>query len=785
MKSATRRGPCATRLVSGYLIVASLFIYLFAPARTHAAIASHLTHYGLWKDADIAVFQRFGLVALQAGHYDPASGEAQAIARIRANGTGANGSTGTKVLLYVSIGEDAATFNQGPPARGDGRGPVRWNAATGAPVYANRGIASYYLDEWNAQGPGSDSSNKVPDGLPDRQGDWGSCLVNAGDPAWQDRMLAEAARLMALGADGLFLDTPETANPWLGYAWTAPGMHDLIRKLREAHPTKYILLNRGLFFFDPDFPLHYRWNPRLYLDGVLFESYYTGSNYLTDLGGNGQWRLNPYFASHKHLVAPKLNAEMNRPGSRGTVFHLDYAAAPLGIAQDLPNVFQTIRQEAIVEQGWVPQINDRLLSQLPTAFLDNPAPPDRSPPVWRSTTGFLSAQGEPPPPRIGALKAIPGNGKVTLRWDVAADQTWPVRYNIYYTRNAPLDFATATRLAHVATEVGVDYADRVGSGAEDGCPYEFTVTGLTNQSIYRFAVRAEDATVGAVAQSGQSGRIGPGGGIEETNGIILMAIPRDSTPFPIAIDGDFADWNAVPILPDSAGDGSGTDLLEMAVTDDRDNLYVSLRFAATANAAQTVLLFNADRRSHTGDISPVASGFKGADFKWEGGSLFRHQNWSWVRTAAVTASRLSGNRIELRLAKQDLGITAATGLDLLATTLDRREFAPEKGLTGFAYGFTYPTSTNALVRPGHFAKPNLSLHREGNRVRVFFPNSKQGAILLVSDLSGKHVLRQKQVTEGEWVFTIPPASASAAAFILQVQAEGEILARRLFWQVNP
>lgn len=755
----TRISLCSG-LMAGWLALSGLFSTPQA-----AAIASHLTHYGLWKDADIAVFQRFGLVALQAGHYDPASGEAQAIARIRANGT--------KVLLYVSIGEDAATFNQGPPARGDGRGPVRWNAATGTPVYANRGIASYYLDEWNAQGPGSDSANKVPDGLPDRQGDWGSCLVNAGDPAWQERMLAEAARLMALGADGLFLDTPETANPWLGYAWTAPGMHDLIRKLREANPGKYILLNRGLFFFDPDFPTHYRWNPRLYLDGVLFESYYTGSNYLTDLGGNGQWRLNPYFASHKHMVAPRLNAEMNRPGSRGTVFHLDYAATPLRMAQDLPEVFQTIRREAVIEQGWVPQINDRLLSQSPTAFLDNPAPPDRSPPVWRNTTGFLSAQGDPPPQRIGLLKAIPGNGQVTLRWDVASDQTWPVRYNIYYSRNAPLDFATATRLTDVVTTVGADYADRIGNGAEDGCPYEFTVTGLTNQAIYRFAVRAEDATTSASPTSTQGARIGPSGGIEETNGMVVMAIPRDSLPFPIAIDGDFTDWNAVPSLPDSTGDGSGTDILEMAVTDDRDNLYVSLRFAAAANAAQTALLFNADRRSYTGDISPAASGFKGADFKWEGGILYRHQNWNWVRTTAVTTSRVSGNRLEMRIAKQDLGIATATGLDLLATSVDRREIAPEKGLTGFSYGFTAGVTADLRERkPNRHASPALRIESTHQGFFLHFPNPKGKAVVILTDWKGQALWRSSGIT-GESVHCPFKKTLANRALLLVVHAAGE------------
>jgi hypothetical protein len=439
-----------------------------------ARIASHLTHYGAWKEADIALFGRFGLVALQPGMFDPAAGEAQAIAKLRA--------AGTKVLLYLSLGEDAATYGQAPAARGDGRGPVHWDSARAVLVYGNKGVASYYLDEWNAKGFDPDGANKVPDGIPDRQGDWGACLVNAGDTAWQRLTLAEAARLMALGADGLLLDTPETADPWHGYGWTAPGMSALIRRLREAHPSKYLLLNRGLFFFDPDYPLQYGASPRKWVDAVLFESYYTGSNYAADQGGDGVWRPNPYFASNKYVSAPRLNAEMNRPDSRGAVFHLDYAADPLRLAQDHPDVFQAIRREAVVEQGWVPQINDRLLGQAPTLFLDNPAPADRDPPRWRNTASGGADPGDPPPPRTGLLKAIPGNGQVTLRWDVAADQTWPVRYNVYFSKDAPLDFAAAARLADVAAAPGADYLDRAHAGTDDGCPYEYTVTGLENAS---------------------------------------------------------------------------------------------------------------------------------------------------------------------------------------------------------------------------------------------------------------------------------------------------------------
>lgn len=734
---------------------------------------SHLTHYGTWRDADIPLFQRFGLVALQPGMYGSREAETQAIARVR--------SAGTLVLMYVSLGEDASTYNQARPAVGDGRGPVYWDAAAGSVVHQNKGVASYYLDEWNAQGFDAAGANKVPDGLPDRQGDWGSCLVNAGDAEWQKLVLAQVARLMALGVDGVFMDTPETASPWHGYGWTAPGMQDLIRKIREAHPSKYLLLNRGLFFFDPDHPVQYRASPRKYLDAVLFESYYTGSNYTADLGGNGLWRQNPWFVSNKYITAPRLNAEFGRPDSYGSILHIDYAADPTTIAVSDPVFYQRVLKEAAVEQGWVPQINDRMLGQSPTAVLDFPPPPDRDAPRWQNTAASSAAENALPAPRAGLLKAIPGNGKVTLRWDVAADQTRPVRYNVYYSAAATLDFATAARLPAVKSEVGADYTDRAKVGTDDGCPYEFTVTGLSNNVLYRFAVRAEDGTAGVAAPA--SGRAGPGGGIEETNGAVLMAAPRDGTPYPIAVDGAFGDWSALAAYPDPAGDGSGVDFLGAAAADDADNLYLSLELSGAADPARIAILFNADRRSHTGDATAAGSGFRGADYKLEAGVLYRHQNGSWARTAAPVLFHNAGSRLELRIAKRDLGAAALPGLDLLAASPDRREILPDQGLTGLSYTFTAGIPI-AGIAPGSplYGRASQRLEIAGaggvGGTRISFRNPRGRAEVRILDMRGRLLLRRGEVKGGEIVWRAPAGPASLR--VVRVAAEGLPAAARVW-----
>lgn len=737
----------------------------FALPAAGARITSHLTHYGAWQESDVALFQRFGLVALQSGTYSPPESEAQAIARVRANGT--------KVLLYISIGEDASTFNQAAPAHGDGRGPVHYDEKGLTTIYENKGIASYYLDEWNAKGMDADGVNKVPDGIPDRQGDWGACLVNAGDTAWQRVVLTEAARLMALGADGLFLDTPETADPWHGYGWTAPGMSDLIRRLRLAYPGKYLLLNRGLFFFDPDYPLQYGASPRKYVDGILFESFYTGSNYTTDQGGNGIWQPSPYFGSNKFISAPRLNAEMNRPDSRGAVFHLDYVADPARILQDHPDLFRTIQREAVVEQGWVPEVNDRLLGQAPTLFLDNPAQADRDPPKWRNTVSGSVDTNAPPPPRVGLLKAIPGNGKVTLRWDVAADQTWPVKYNVYYSKNAPLDFASSPHLEAVATEVGADYTDRAHEGADDGCPYQFTVTGLANNALYRFAVRAEDGTSGAAPASG---RIGPGGGIEDTNGVVLMAIPRDSAAYPISIDGAFGDWGAITSITDPSGDGSGVDFTGLSATDDQNYLYLLLQYQGNADPAKTVLLFNSDRRGNTGDPAAVGGGFHGADYKWEAGNFYKYQDGDWAESPGTVVMKFSGNRLELRIAKRDLE-AAGTGIDLLAASSDRHETLPDLGLTGFSYSFTHG-NTERIV-PREMAIPRaIRISNRGDGLSIGFPNPRGRAEIRIYGLDGKVLLDRPGLSGEEMTWS--GSAERKAVVLIWVRAEGEAPFSRLW-----
>lgn len=78
-----------------------------------------------------------------------------------------------------------------------------------------------------------------------------------------------------LGCDGVFLDTIDTAAPNTytstassnesKFEWTAPGFSAFIQHVRQAYPDRLILQNRGLFFFDPQYP-HYAFTPRGNID---------------------------------------------------------------------------------------------------------------------------------------------------------------------------------------------------------------------------------------------------------------------------------------------------------------------------------------------------------------------------------------------------------------------------------------------------------------------------------------------------------------------------------------
>jgi hypothetical protein len=468
------------------------------------------------------------------------------------------------VLAYLSIGEDDRV---GVPVAGDRMGPRVDPRASdsdplsgitnvlGVPSAGGTNYASYYV---NAR------SNQT--GTPDEDANWGSYYVNAGAPAWWQVLqtmtksasgqsgLAEILSTNvgnSLNCDGVFLDTVDTAAPntWgISYEWTAPGMQALIQRIHTNYPGKLLMANRGLFFFDPNLKT-YPYNIRPYVDMVMFESYFSDSS-TNDVSAS--------FPDNKYDFAPKLNAEAGRPDGFN-LFVVDYDHTP----PSSPAIVNQDYVESMGIQGWPlyrtnPSLNEPLNTNS-AAWLGTNM--DSQAPVWDST----SAQSPTAPvPRIGIQQVTAGNGSATVYWDVAHDQTGPVRYNIYYSIGGTVNFETAAKIHHASPGMPASYARGTGPGRY---PYCYRITGLINGLTYSFAVRAEDSCSPAH---------------EDTNEVSITAVAGTnvlSTYKKITVDGSFEDWAGVPWAYQGAVDGNPVNFTQVQFANDTTNLYGHVKLA--------------------------------------------------------------------------------------------------------------------------------------------------------------------------------------------------------------
>lgn len=671
-----------------------------------------LIYYGYWSDTDIPTITRFDLAALQAGHYT-GKDEKQALQTIR--------EAGTLVFLYISLGEDTTTFNGQPPRKGDGRGPCYYDPDLDMIVYESTGIAGFYLDHWNSEGfLSGDFTNKYSDGLADRHGDWGACYVHAGDPAWQEIVLEEAVRLADFAIDGFFLDTPETPDPWQGYGWTAPGMYSLIQALDKNFPNHLLLLNRGLFFFDPNNPYQYAWNPLEFIDIALFESYRYDSNYTDDNGKYPEYHETPFFLLNKYYTAPKVHASLQQYHKTIPLISIDYTKNPDSFPKNYPEQYAELIKETIQTQGSLELLIDRSLHNISTVILDNPPPPDASAPVWQNSTlgkkglyenptffgvvgyDYISQQEfdnrEFHKERVGIQKAVPGNEEVTLYWDVAVDQTGPVSYNVYVSEQLPFSFTDAKVLIDVPYKLSHDYTDRAYIDSDTACPYEYTVTDLKNNTTYYFAVRAEDGNRGAAKPT--TGRIGPKGGYEEQNTQILGVVPavpgtqvkfsknptKKTEGLPTSKDiyeklSSKQFWANIAAVqnPSFYNNSKAVDSASIAalqITDDANYLYIRITATGSIDFYHTALFLNTDAKSYTGHAK-----YGGADYRFLGGVLSAF-TWDWdaLREAEVLYE-VTGDSMSLAIRKCDLKALCngllSLGASILKPPMEKSSDSPE------------------------------------------------------------------------------------------------------------
>lgn len=598
--------------------------------------APYLIYYGNW-DSTTVNFARnnYRLVILHPGsNITPAE-----IATIR---SGKDGIPGTAddvlVLAYLSVGEDDRT---GAPFTGDGLGPrvdPRVSAsdplssitnALGLPSSGGTGYASYYLN-----------AAASPTGIPDQDPGYpGSYYVNAGAPAWWNvikNMTKSAGGQAGLdeilttnignayNCDGVFLDTIDTAEPntWgTSYEWTSPGMQRLVQEIRTNYPSKLIMANRGLFFYDPN-QKTYPYTIRPYVNMLMWESYFSDSS--------TNW-ISPYFLDNKYQFAPKINAEAGRPDGFN-VLALDYDHNP----PQPPSIINEDYAECLSTQGWPlyrtnPYLNEPLNTNT-MAWLATNA--DTQPPVWDSTAANTS---NAPTPRIGVQKAVAGNNSATVYWDIARDQTEPIYYNVYYSAGGTVNFATATRLAHVAPGIPANYNYPTGTGPGI-YPYCYTVTGLQNGMTYAFAVRAEDSCSPAH---------------EDTNTVSVTVAAGTNKVLSVfktmAVDGNFSDWAGVPWAYQGTTDGNPVNYVQVEFANDTNYLYGHVKLAspyALFTDYYSHLFFDTDLNTQTG--YPVTGALFGSEMMIETGYGYDQRNGSfnagavsglgWAVAPSVSAS---------------------------------------------------------------------------------------------------------------------------------------------------
>jgi len=642
----------------------------------------YLIYYGNWNSGTVNFARtNYHLVILHpASNITPAE-----IATIR---SGPDGRLGTAddvlVFAYLSLGEDDRT---GAPFAGDRMGPrVDPRAsdtlplsgitnALGLPSSGGTNYASYYLNAKSNQ-----------NGIPDQDGNFpGSYYVNAGAPAWWTviKSMTKSSGGQAgldeilttnvgngFNCDGVFLDTIDTAAPddWgTPYEWTSPGMQSLLRQIRTNYPGKLMMANRGLFYFSPNLKT-YAYNVRPYVDMVMWESYFSDSS--TN-------QISPSFLDNKYNFAPKVNAEAGRPDGF-TVLAIGYDHTP----PQPPAIVAEDYTESMGIQGWpLYRTNPSLTETMNTnvaVWLSTNA--DTQPPVWDSTAATGT---NAPPPRVG-IQGVTVNGhSATVYWDVARDQTEPVRYNIYYATGTPINFANATKITHVAPFLPPIYTNGTGPGS---FPYGYTITGLSN-TAYFFAVRAED---GAILSH------------EDTNIVAIAATPgttgMNGTYRSINIDGTFSDWAGVPVAYQAAADSNPVNFAQVQFANDTNYLYGHFKLFspyAPFSDYYTHLFVDTDDNSETG--YPVAGALFGSELMIESGFGYDQRNGSfnagsisglgWAIAPATAATEFEF-RVSLRATHADgTRVFGTNSLRLLLQDNRGPETAVE---TGLAYTLAMP-----------------------------------------------------------------------------------------------
>ena len=597
--------------------------------------ADYFVYYGDFNDDVIAQSQYYDMLIISVNGISP-----EEVQDIR---NGFDDLSGTEddviVIGYISVGE--AHQNN---IVGDGSGPCFWNGSQ--IIYEHYGVASFYLDDLDYNG------------IPDENQTWNSYYVNAGDPNWWAYNAAVADDILIThGCDGLFLDTVDTASPeeWGNpYSWTSPGMADYIAHLRSTYAEKYIIMNRGMFYFHPDLSTYAQVDEvRNSINGLMFENYYTTWNWNTDVG-----EISAHFNNNLTEWAPRLNTQATLEDGF-TIVALDY------LNPDQPNyqsMLETQIQLTEGDQGWTTAISTVLLDEIRWDVYHNHLE-DNNAPTWENRIGILAFE------RQGA--------NLRLFWNPALDQSPPLSYHLYLT-DTDVNFDAAAQYPDLTAETSI----------LPNFEYQFDISDLDPEQVYQAGLRAADST--------------PAQFLDQNR--VIITVPADTSAYGTTIiDGIFDDWvSAVQLdgpggIPETAGDGlvPEVDLLDLWVQDDALNVFVSFSTAGPIGEGYFYHVFlDTDNDPGTGYHSNDS--FIGIDLMVENGFLWQYTGsageWSWAFLGETPweVGQLDPARIELAV-DRNLFPAGGESIQLLFNVNDLNDavdddFAPDNFLeTGYLY----------------------------------------------------------------------------------------------------
>jgi hypothetical protein len=367
--------------------------------------------------------------------------------------------------------------------------------------------------------------------------------------------------------------------------------------------------------------------------------------------------------------------------------------------------------ETVIRQGWIsynkPLTDGNIFNPVDKSALEFIRQVDVSAPEWDSTA---ASPGVLPPakpvPRIGIQEAEPGDGTITVRWDVARDQTRPVHYTIYYSRESPVNPEIAEKIENVdlsnagknyysgtghrtdfpngTTSKHGFYSEKTGEGVY---PYEYTIYGLENDTTYYCMVRAYDSVVPPNI---------------DVNSVELAATPRarlsssEKSGIPIKVDGLLDDWKQINPIDFSPGETvdldnlpPDLDIIDISIAEDELRLYFALVFRGPIefgnNQKNLSIFLDTDQINSTGYSGPYVPTYPwsiGADYLIQNGNLYQHKElngyriWNWKmlsslemtsqgseKNTSVSVNQLlieyaaRGNSLEISVLKEKINYT--------------------------------------------------------------------------------------------------------------------------------